>query len=89
MSLEYCPTAKGSATVKLQIEIAHGPTIEVSGFTVYSGSGKWYLNPPVAHRNGRIQNIVTFSRRSDRERFRAAAVTAIQKFRAEQQETQQ
>jgi hypothetical protein len=81
--VEYCPTAKGGAMVKLQLELAHGPMIEVSGWTMYNGSGKWYVNPPIAHRSGQIQNIVTFARRSDREAFRVAALAAIEAFRAE------
>jgi hypothetical protein len=84
--LEYRPTAKGGATVKLQLEIAHGPIIEVSGWTVYNGAGKPYLNPPIAHRGSQIHNVVTFTRRSDRECFRVAAVAAINKFLTERQE---
>jgi hypothetical protein len=84
--LEYCPTAKGGAMVKLQLELAHGPMIEISGWTVYNGPGKQYLNPPIAHRGSQIHNIVTFACRSDRERFRVAAVSAISKFLTERQE---
>jgi hypothetical protein len=61
-----------------------GTPLETRGWSVYSGDGGRYFNPPTVRHGAGIANIMRITDRNGRDRFRLAALAAIDAFRAEE-----
>jgi hypothetical protein len=62
-----------------------GAALEVRGWSIYRADGERYINPPSVSRAGAMINIMRIVGRRERERFRRAALSAVDAFRANQE----